>query len=148
TSRRMQAYEERAPGLALAAATNAMADAGVGPGDVTHVVSISCTGFMAPGLDNALVAGLGLKPTVERTERGFMGCHGAINGLKVGRGSLALEPSACVVVCAVELCTIHLFTGWDPEKMVANALFSDGAAAAVCRNADADTPADAWRLAA
>lgn len=134
TGRRMQAYEAGAPPLAIAAAKNALADAGLAPGDVTHLVSVSCTGFMAPGIDLALQEGLGLKPTVERTHLGFMGCHGALNGLKVARGCLAVEPQARVLVCAVELCTLHFFTEWDQEKMVANALFADGAAAVICES--------------
>jgi predicted naringenin-chalcone synthase len=160
TGRRMQAYEAGAPLLAIAASQRAMTDAGIIPGDITHVVSVSCTGFMAPGIDMALVEGLGLAPTVERTHVGFMGCHGALNGLKVARGCLAAEPAARVLMCAVELCTLHFFTGWDAEKIVANALFADGAAAVVCQSEAAksqgDTvfgprsgPAatrDAWRL--
>jgi predicted naringenin-chalcone synthase len=144
TAERMAAYVAHAPTLAVTASQKALAEAGVIAGDITHVVSVSCTGFMAPGIDMALIEGLGLKPTVERTHIGFMGCHGAFNGLKVARGSLSLEPEARVLVCAVEMCTLHYFTQWDPEKIVANALFSDGAGAVVCQN---DLPG-AWRLAA
>jgi predicted naringenin-chalcone synthase len=133
TGVRMHEYEKNAPPLAVAASKNALAAAGLVPGDITHLVSVSCTGFMAPGIDMALIEGLGLKPTVERTHVGFMGCHGAFNGLKVARGCLGAEPDAIVLVCAVELCTLHFFTGWDAEKIVANALFADGAAAVVCR---------------
>jgi predicted naringenin-chalcone synthase len=144
TGERMAEYARHAPTLAVAAAKNAMADAGTQAADITHVVSVSCTGFMAPGIDMTLIDGLGLRPTVERTHIGFMGCHGAFNGLKVARGNLSLEPEARVLVCAVEMCTLHYFTQWDPEKIVANALFSDGAGAVVCQN---DLPG-AWRLAA
>jgi len=162
TGRRMQAYEAGAPPLAIAASQRAMADAGIVPADITHVVSVSCTGFIAPGIDMALVEGLDLAPTVERTHIGFMGCHGALNGLKVARGCLAAEPAARILMCAVELCTLHFFTGWDAEKIVANALFADGAAAVVCQNDAAESPGDrglgatrppaaahdAWQLAA
>lgn len=144
TGTRMEAYVTHAPPLAIAASKKALADAGVAPNNITHLVTVSCTGFMAPGIDMALVEGLGLKSTVERTHVGFMGCHGALNGLKVARGCLAAEPDARVLVCAVELCTLHYFTGWDPEKIVANALFADGAAAVVCQSA---VP-ECWRLAA
>jgi predicted naringenin-chalcone synthase len=160
TGRRMQEYADCAPPLAVAASERALAEAGLSPDEVTHVVSASCTGFMAPGIDMALVAGLALKPTVERTHLGFMGCHGAINGLKVARGCLAAEPEARVLVCCVELCTLHFFMGWDPEKIVANALFADGAAAVICQNSDSSgnnagemrsngaVVSDLWRLSA
>ena len=144
TGRRMEIYETEAPPLAVAAGRKALENARLAPCEVTHLVSVSCTGFMAPGIDMALVERLSLRPTVERTHLGFMGCHGAMNALKVARGCLAAEPGARVLVCAVELCTLHLFTGWDPQKLVADALFADGAAAIVCQ-ASAD---DGWRLAA
>lgn len=147
TGQRMQAYEEFAPPLAIQASQRALAHARIAAPDVTHLVTVSCTGFMAPGIDMALIAGLKLKPTVERTHVGFMGCHGALNGLQVARGALAAEPEAQVLVCAVELCTLHFYSDWDPEKIVANALFADGAAAVVLRNTlDADLSPTAWRL--
>ncbi len=149
TGRRMQAYEQFAPPLAIQAAQAALTEGRVAASDVTHLVTVSCTGFTAPGIDMALVEGLKLRPTVERTHVGFMGCHGAINGLRVARGALAAEPNAQILVCAVELCTLHFYSGWDPEKIVANSLFADGAAAVVCRNSDdADQAAKPWRLAA
>jgi predicted naringenin-chalcone synthase len=145
----MQAYEEFAPPLAIQASRSALDQARAAASEVTHVISVSCTGFTAPGIDMALIDGLDLKPTVERMHLGFMGCHGAINGLNVARGALASEPGAQVLMCAVELCTLHFFSGWDPEKIVANALFADGAAAVVCRNsAGPDAAPQAWRLAA
>ncbi len=144
TGQRMAAYEKLAPPLALAASQRALSEAGVGPDAVTHLVTVSCTGFMAPGVEMSLIEGLSLRPTVERTHVGFMGCHGAINGLKAARGCLAAEPDANVLLCAVELCTLHFFSGWDPERIVANALFADGAAAMVCQSSDSAP----WRLAA
>ncbi|HEY2252332.1 MAG TPA: type III polyketide synthase [Planctomycetaceae bacterium] len=144
TGSRMQAYEAFAPPLALAASRKALEEARVVPDEVTHLVTVSCTGFMAPGVEMALIEGLTLRPTVERNHIGFMGCHGAINGLKVARGCLATEPDAKVLMCAVELCSLHLFTEWDPEKIVANALFADGAAAVLCQNSNSAV----WRLAA
>ena len=144
TGRRMEAYETFAPPLAMEASRKALSEAHVAPGEVTHLVTVSCTGFMAPGVEMSLIEGLSLRPTVERAHVGFMGCHGAINGLKVARGCLAAEPDARVLLCAVELCTLHFFSGWDPEKIVAIALFADGAGAVLCQNSDT---AD-WRLTA
>src|SRR5207247_4089768 len=89
--------------------------------------------------------GLGLRATTERAHVGFMGCHGALNGLRVARSLAAAERDATVLLCAVELCSIHYHYGWNPKRVVANALFADGAGAAVIR---ADGPADTWRVAA
>jgi predicted naringenin-chalcone synthase len=147
TAERMRHYAALAPPLALRAAAAALAESGLAPGALTHLVTVSCTGFAAPGVDRVLIAELGLAPTVERTQVGYMGCHGALNGLRVARAFTAADPAARVLLCAVELCTLHYHYGWDPPKVIANALFADGAAAAVGAPADA-APPGAWRVAA
>src|SRR5262249_31740150 len=76
TGQRMRVYAEEAPPLALAAARQALDRAGVAAAGVTHLVTVSCTGFHAPGVDAALIRGLGLPATTQRTHVGFMGCHG------------------------------------------------------------------------
>jgi predicted naringenin-chalcone synthase len=130
TGQRMQHYREHAGPLARKAAAQALDRSGVRARDITHLVTVSCTGFSAPGADVELMRGLGLAATTERTHLGFMGCHGALNGLRVAR-ALCAEPKARLLVCAVELCSVHYHYGWDAQKLVANALFSDGAAAVV-----------------
>jgi predicted naringenin-chalcone synthase len=146
TAQRMEHYARLAPPLALQAARDAVARSGLRATDVTHLVTVSCTGFVAPGVDAALIQGIGLAPTVERTHVGYMGCHGALNGLRVARAFIGAEPQACVLLCAVELCSLHYHYGWNPSKMIANALFADGAAAVVGVTAPGHT--DQWRLAA
>jgi len=131
TEARMQAYERLAPQLAGRAAHAALHEAGVRAGDVTDLVVVSCTGFSAPGVDVALVQNLGLRPTVRRTMVGFMGCFGAIVGLRTAVGTCTADHAAvCLVVC-VELCSLHLPSSASPQNQVAAALFADGAAAAL-----------------
>lgn len=129
TAERMAMYADAAPKLAVAAAADALAEAGFAAASVTHLVTVSCTGFAAPGVDFELITGLGLRPTVERTHVGFMGCHGAQNGIRVANAFATADPSARVLVAAVELCSLHYYFGAEPEKVVANAIFADGAAA-------------------
>ncbi len=131
TGERMRFYAEHAPSLAEQAAREALADANVHAREITHLITISCTGFHAPGVDTALIQRLDLRPTTQRVQIGFMGCHGAINGLRVAQALSAADPAACVLLCAVELCSLHYRFQWDPEQIVANAIFSDGAAAIV-----------------
>ena len=131
TRQRMERYGVEAPPLAARAAGRALEDAGTAPGEITHLVTASCTGFAAPGVDMALVEALGLCPSVARTHVGFMGCHGAFNALRTGAAFADADPGARVLVCAVELCTLHQQYGWSPDNVVANALFGDGAAAVV-----------------
>jgi predicted naringenin-chalcone synthase len=141
----MRHYAELAPPLAIQASTVALERSGLAARELTHLVTVSCTGFLSPGLDWALIRALGLAPTVERTHVGFMGCHGALNGLRVARAFTEADTDARVLVCAVELFSLHYDYGWSPQTVVANALFSDGAAAVVGAAADARR---AWRIAA
>ncbi len=131
TAERMAAFARHATPLALAAVHGALADAAMAPGRITHLITVCCTGFQAPGVDLALIHQLGLDAGVQRTHVGFMGCHGALNGLRVAQAFVEADADAVVLLCAVELCSLHLHYGWDPEKVIANALFADGAAALV-----------------
>lgn len=131
TMARMDVYEREAPPLSVGAAVLAIDDAGIDPASLTHLVTASCTGFHAPGIDAALIDELGLRPTIARTHVGFMGCHGALNAIRVATSFIRAQPAARTLVCAVELCTLHFYYGWDAEKIVANSLFADGAAAMV-----------------
>lgn len=145
TAERMQYYAAEAPPLAVRAARAALESSQVPAGDISHLVTVSCTGFMAPGVDVELIKQLHLKPTVLRTHVGFMGCHGAINGLRLAQALVEAQPRARVLLCAVELCSLHFHYGWDPKKNVAGALFADGAAAIVGTPAD-DASTDAWTV--
>jgi predicted naringenin-chalcone synthase len=130
---RMQRYEFEAGELAVEAARKALDHAAEFTEQITHLITVSCTGFYAPGFDFALIRELDLPRNVARTHVGFMGCHGLLNGLRVAQGFVAADPSAVTLTCAVELCSLHHQYGWDSDKIVANALFADGAAAVVGR---------------
>ena len=145
TRERLERYAQEAPALAYEASRRALEAAGAAPPQVTHVVTVSCTGFAAPGVDIRLTKALGLPGTVERTHIGFMGCHGALNGLRVAAALACQQPKARVLVCAVELCSLHFRYGWHEAGVVANALFADGAAACVVSQAD-DAVAPGLRL--
>jgi predicted naringenin-chalcone synthase len=145
TAERMMVYGREAPLLAEKAAAAALADAGSMPEEIAHLVTVSCTGFHAPGVDIQLIERLGLRPTVQRTHIGFMGCHGAINGLRVAQALAGSTRRGKLLLCAVELCSLHFQYAWDPELLVGNAVFGDGAAALVGQASDDPS---AWRVAA
>lgn len=129
TGERMRHYEIQAPSLA----EKAVEALGLGAAlkDVTHLVVTSCTGFSAPGIDLELVYRLGLRPSVERTIVGFMGCYAAINALKIARHIVRSEPEAKVLLISIELCTLHLQDSFELNQMMPFLLFSDGCAAAL-----------------
>ncbi|TFD58994.1 type III polyketide synthase [Cryobacterium suzukii] len=101
------------------------------PEDVTHVVTVSCTGFYAPGPDYMLVRELGLKASTQRYHLGFMGCYAAMPALRTAKQFVEADPNAVVLVVSAELCSLHLRSSSDPDTIVASSLFSDGAAAGI-----------------
>lgn len=141
TAWRMERYEAEAGPIARRACLSALDESGVDPATITHLVTVSCTGFAAPGFDLRLIRELGLDPSTQRTHVGFMGCHGALNGLRVARAIADSEPGSTVLLCAAELCSLHFTYGPGSERSVSNALFADGAAALVATGGD--TPHDA-----
>lgn len=145
TAERMRLYRQFAGPLATEAAAQALDDAATSTDEITHIVTVSCTGFGAPGVDIELIQSLGLRPTTQRVHVGFMGCHGAINGIRAARGLVAANPGAKVLMCAVELCSLHYRLDWDDEGIIGNALFADGAAAIVVTDDPGDR-APVWNI--
>jgi predicted naringenin-chalcone synthase len=129
TGARMRRWEAEAPSLAEAALRalpiEREADA------ITHVIIATCTGFVAPGLDRHIIARFGLRPSVERTTVGFMGCQAALNALKLAWHIARSEPEARVLVLCLELCTLHLQDTTALEQLLCFLLFADGCAAAI-----------------
>lgn len=127
TSRRMAIYAAEAPPLAERAvrALDAPLEG------ITHLVVASCTGFVAPGIDQLLAARLGLPATTERLLVGFMGCYAAVAALRSARHIVRSEPDARVLVVTVELSTLHLQPAREIEPLLAMLQFGDGAAAAI-----------------
>ena len=146
TLQRMKRYEKEAGPLAFAAVRQALLESGLPAKELTHLITVSCTGFFAPGLDLALVKEFGLSRSIRRTQIGFMGCHGALNGMQVALALAGADSQAKILLCAVELCSLHFQYGWDPGRVVANALFADGAAAVIAAPA-VRGPERAWKMA-
>lgn len=131
TGERNEAYRRLAPALFARAASTAMTDADIRPSDVTHVVTVSCTGLFAPGPDYRLVRDLGLSDRVERYHLGFIGCAAAMPALRLAARIAASRREAVVLVVCAELCSLHVRASTDPQQIVAASVFADGAAAAV-----------------
>lgn len=108
---------------------------------ITHLITVSCTGMYAPGIDIELIDQLGLPTDTERTAINFMGCYAAFNALKVANHILKSDPESKVLVVAVELCSIHLQKEANEDSMLSNTLFGDGAAAVLLETAPTSFPA-------
>ena len=129
TGERMRLYATAAPDLAMAAIDALRAQETLG--EITHLVVASCTGFVAPGIDQIIAARMGLAPSVERLLVGFMGCYAAVAALRSARHIVRSDPAARVLVVTVELSTLHLQEARDLEPLLAMLQFGDGAAAAL-----------------
>lgn len=135
TQQRMQIYQQKAVLVAADAVRACLKDLGDSIyKEITHLITVSCTGMYAPGLDIDLVENLGLNRHTERTCINFMGCYGVVNGLKTADYICRSNPNAKILVVSVELCTLHFQKESTLDNWVANSLFSDGAAAALVTN--------------
>ncbi|WP_447913079.1 type III polyketide synthase [Microbacterium phyllosphaerae] len=147
TKARNDLYVREASRLFVEVARRALdADPDVSAADITHVITASCTGFHAPGPEYEIVRGLGLPDSVQRYHLGFMGCYASMPALRAASQFCAADPDAVVLVVSVELCTVHLRSTEDPDLIVANSLFADGAAAGIVTARDLPTPAPGVRL--
>ncbi|MGW8189233.1 type III polyketide synthase [Sphingomonas hankookensis] len=129
TAARMTIYADAAPTLAIAAIEGL--GHRVALDGITHLVVASCTGFVAPGIDQIIAARIGLSPRVERLLVGFMGCYAAVAALRSARHIVRSQPEARVLVVTVELSTLHLQPATTLEPLLAMLQFGDGAAAAL-----------------
>ncbi len=144
TSRRMQMFEQCAPGLAHRT-LDRLALSREERASITHVLVTSCTGLYAPGLDFEIVDYLGLDPSVERTMIGFMGCYAAVNALKLARHIVRSEAHSKVLVLNLELCTLHFQETQDLEQVLSFLLFGDGCAASLISAENSGLAMDSFR---
>lgn len=137
TRQRLAIYEKNAGEIGAEAAINCFKnlDATIAQ-RITHLITVSCTGMQAPGLDIELVEKLNLKRNVERTCINFMGCYGAVNALKTADYICRADVNAKVLIVSTELCALHFQKINSLDNWVSNSLFSDGAAAVLVENTD------------
>lgn len=132
TGERNRIFIEEANQLSVEVARRALqASDRFAPADITHVVTVSCTGFYNPGPDFRIVNELGLSPATERYHLGFMGCYAAFPALRMAQQFCLAQPEAVVLVVCLELCTLHLQVHPTSDSILANAIFADGVAAAI-----------------
>lgn len=144
TKTRNDIFATEATKLFIEAGTKAVQNCpGIGPEDVTHVITVSCTGFFNPGPDYKLVRALGLNPSVQRYHLGFMGCYAAFPAMRAAKSFCDADPDAVVLVVSAELCSLHVRSSNDPDIIMGSSLFADGAAAAVitARDLPGESPA-------
>ncbi len=130
---RLTAFKERAIPLA----TNAIDDAfkkintTLHEFGITHLVTVTCTGLSAPGLDAELIEHLNLPKDIFHTSVNFLGCNAAFHALKIGDLIIKADERARVLIVCVELCTLHFQPKDNNDNLLSNTIFGDGAAAVI-----------------
>jgi predicted naringenin-chalcone synthase len=125
---RMAIYNRKAPLLSVDAIRDCLHNI-INPKEITHLITVSCTGMSAPGLDLQLADLLDLNNQVFTTSVNFMGCYAAIHALKIADAFCNIEPDAKVVIVCTELSTIHFQREPTMDNIAASLLFGDGSAA-------------------
>ncbi len=130
TQTRMQIYKENALNLALSAIEQCLI---LSPNfdlqHITHLITVSCTGMYAPGLDIEIAQKLKLSSSIQRTCINFMGCYGVFNALKMATHICKADANAKVLIISVEMCTLHFQNNFTQDNIIASTIFSDGAGA-------------------
>jgi predicted naringenin-chalcone synthase len=124
---RMEWYRRQAASLSLDAIKNCIGK--TGERNISHLITVSCTGMSAPGLDLELLDLMGLPPTTQRTSVNFMGCYAAIHAMKLADAFCKADSTANVLIVCTELCTIHFQKERTIDNITSSLLFGDGAAA-------------------
>lgn len=130
---RMKLFQQFAPGLSIAAIKNTI-EGFINTSQITHLITVSCTGMSAPGLDLQVAEALQLKLNLFRTSVNFMGCYAAIHALKMAQMICDNSPGANVVIVCTELCTIHFQQQYTQDNAASSLLFGDGSAAVLVSN--------------
>lgn len=137
-SERMDVYKHKALPLAVKAAGKAFENIGTSIHDfgITHLITVTCTGLYAPGIDAELLQELDLPPDIFRTSLNFIGCNAAFPAMKIADSFVKSQTNARVLVVCIELCTIHFQPKGNSDNLLSNTIFGDGAAAIILISED------------
>lgn len=131
TAERMAKYKEAAVPLGIQAAHQALEDAAVSTSEITHLITVSCTGQFLPGLDVRLVQQLELSPRINRIPLVFQGCAAGLKAVQLANSIVTSDKDAMILIVCVELCTLHFQPSAKRDDLFAASFFGDGASACV-----------------
>jgi alpha-pyrone synthase len=126
--KRTELYKKKILPLASSAIDKLFLKTNVKPKEITHLITVSCTGVFAPGFEFLVAEKYGLQHA-EKLALNFLGCYAAIKALKQANYIAEARPDACILIICAELCSLHFSPSLSDEDIIANLLFADGAAA-------------------
>jgi len=127
---RMSWYAKHAAPLSVDAIRSCVANK-LHPWEITHLITVSCTGMSAPGLDLQVLELMDFPKNIFRTSINFMGCYAAIHAMKLADAICYQDKQAKVLVVCTELCTLHFQRQPTMNNIASSLLFGDGSAAAL-----------------
>jgi predicted naringenin-chalcone synthase len=125
---RMDWYNKTAPDLSVTAVEKCIGQK-IKKEEITHLITVSCTGMSAPGLDLQIMELMDLPKNIFRTSVNFMGCYAAIHAMKLADAFCKNDKNAKVVIVCTELCTLHFQKENTVDNIASSLLFGDGSAA-------------------
>lgn len=129
---RNSVFLESGTELFAEAAQKALERAKLQAGEVDAVITVCSTGIATPSLEALTHQELGFRGDILRVPLFGLGCAGGIAGLEVALGLARSRPDFCVLLVALELCTLSFrLDKLSKANIVATSLFGDGAAAAI-----------------
>jgi len=139
--KRLDVFKENAISLATEAIQDSLNKLNITIAEfgITHLITVTCTGIYAPGMDSVLIEHLNLPVDIFHTSVNFMGCNAAFHALKLADMIAKTDENARVLIVCVELCTLHFQPKNNNDNLLSNTIFGDGAAAVVIVS---DTKAD------
>ena len=132
---RMALYDRHACPLSVDAIRKCLSNK-FHPKEITHLITVSCTGMSAPGLDLQVMELLDLPKNIFRTSINFMGCYAAIHALKLADYICKGDSDSKVLIVCTELCTLHFQKEPTLDNITSSLLFGDGSAAVLVTHDD------------
>ncbi|WP_205876075.1 type III polyketide synthase [Mycobacterium camsae] len=143
---RMALFYQHAVPLAVDVAGRALAPLEDPSTEIGLLVFVTSTGFIAPGVDVALIKQLGLSPSISRVVVNFMGCAAAMNGIRTARDYVRANPSRKALVVCIELCSVNATFADDINDVIISSLFGDGCGALVIGASQTQQPLDPGKV--
>ncbi len=134
---RMKWYADHACKISVKAIEKCIAEK-INKDEITHLITVSCTGMSAPGLDLEIMEMMDLNRSIFRTSVNFMGCYAAIHALKLADALCSTSKQANVIIVCTELCTLHFQKENSMDNITSTILFGDGCAAVLVQKNESD----------
>ena len=115
---RMNLFYQHAVPLAVEVAGRALAAPSETVTEIGLLVFVTSTGFIAPGVDVAIVKQLGLSPSVSRVVVNFMGCAAAMNAIRTATDYVRANPDMKAMVVCIELCSVNAVFADDINDVI------------------------------